>query len=88
MDVVLTAAEIAELDKQDPRTARDGGFQGLMVRLQQRVDRQTGQLTLTANDLRRIPMYAFDYEGGGWEDRLIGAFGRSLGPRLGRSAAP
>jgi hypothetical protein len=55
-----------------------------MVRFQRRVDRITGKLTLTASDLRRILMYAFDYKGGGWENQLIGAFGRSLGPRLGR----
>jgi hypothetical protein len=84
MDVLLTAAEIAELDKQDPVTASDGGYQSLLVSLQQRVDRGTGGLMLTADDLRRIPMYAFDYGNGGWEDRLVGAFGRSLGPRLGR----
>jgi len=84
MDVILTAAEIAELDKQDPATANDGGYQGLLVSLQHRINRATGQLKLTADDLRRIPTYAFDYGNGGWEDRLVGAFGRSLGPRLGR----
>ena len=84
MDVVLTAAEIVELDKQDPASAGDGGYQGLLVGLQQRIDRTSGRLTLTADDLRRIPMYAFDYGNGGWEDRLVAAFGRVLGPRLGR----
>lgn len=84
MDVVLNASEIAELDKQDPATAGDGGFQGLMVSLQKRVNRATGELRLTADDLRRIPMYAFDYRNGGWEDRLKRAFGRTLGPKLGR----
>jgi hypothetical protein len=85
MDVILTAAEIAELDKQDAATAADGGYQSLLVSLQQRVDRASGKLTLMADDLRRIPMYAFDYGNGGWEDRLVAAFGRTLGPRLGRS---
>lgn len=84
MDVVLNASEIAELDKQDPATASDGGFQGLMVSLQKRVNRATGELHLTSDDLRRIPMYAFDYRNGGWEDRLKRAFGRTLGPQLGR----
>jgi hypothetical protein len=84
MDVMLTPEEIAELDKQHPATASDGGYQSLLVSLQQRVDRSTGKLTLTADDLRRIPMYAFDYGNGGWEARLIAAFGRVLGPRLGR----
>ena len=84
MDVTLSADEIAELDKQDPATRGDGGFQSLMVSLQERVNRSTGELHLTADDLRRIPMYAFDYRNGGWEDRLKRAFGRTLGPKLGR----
>jgi hypothetical protein len=84
MDIVLTASEIAEIDKQDPRTKKDGGFQSLMVRLQGRIDRTSGQLRLTPSDLRRIPMYAFKYGNGGWEARLIAAFGRTLGRDLGR----
>lgn len=84
MIVILNGAEIAELDKQDPATAGDGGYQGLMISLQRRVDRATGELLLTDDDLRRIPMYAFDYGNGGWEDRLLRAFGRGLGSKLGR----
>ena len=84
MDVTLAASEIAEIDKQDPAKASDGGFQGLMVSLQKRIKRPSGRLKLTADDLRRIPMYAFDYENGGWEDRLKAAFSRTLGPNLGR----
>jgi hypothetical protein len=84
VDVTLNAAEIAEIDKQDPATASDGGFQGLMVSLQKRINRATGLLRLYPDDLQRIPMYAFDYKNGGWEDRLIRAFGRALGPNLGR----
>lgn len=84
MIVQLHASEIAEIDKQDPTTARDGGFQGLMVSLQRKIDRATGRIELTDDDLRRIPVYAFDYKNGGWEDRLIAAFSRTLGPKLGR----
>lgn len=83
-EVFLTKAEVAELDKQDPATRGDGGFQGLMVSLQEKVNRASGALLLTDDDLRRIPMYAFDYRNGGWEDRLIAAFGRTLGTKLGR----
>ncbi len=39
MDVNLKAVEVAELDKQDPATARNGGYQSLMVSLARRVDR-------------------------------------------------
>lgn len=82
--ITLNSAEIAEIDKQDPSTEKDGGFQSLMVGLQKRIERTTGRLSLTADDLRRIPMYAFDYKNGGWEDRLKKAFARSLGAQLGR----
>lgn len=82
MDVTLTPPEIAEIDKQDPATASDGGYQSLLVSLQSQIDRTTGQIHLTADDLRRIPMYAFKYGNGGWEGRLLGAFGRTLGPKL------
>jgi hypothetical protein len=88
MKVNLTAAEIAELDKQDPATASDGGFQHLMVSLAQRIDRSTKDLDLTPEDLKRIPQYAFDYRNGGWEDRLKAAFQRTLGPQLGRLNKP
>jgi hypothetical protein len=83
--VVLNSGEIQELMKQSPATASDGGFQALMVRLQSCIDVRTGELTLSATDLERIPRYAFDYNNGGWEDRLIRAFGRTLGPKLGRA---
>jgi PleD family two-component response regulator len=73
---------MVELDKQDPTTASDGGFQGLLVRFQKRIDRATGRLSLTLRDLQRIQMYAFKYGNGGWEDRLLRAFGRHLGSRL------
>ena len=71
--------------KQDPETAPDGGFQSLLVGLQKKIDPITGEVELSQDDLRRIPMYAFDYTNGGWETRLIRAFGRTLGPKLGRA---
>ncbi len=82
--VILTPEELAILDRQEPSTADDGGFQGLMVRLQHQVDRVTGTLDLDARALEQIPRYAFDYGNGGWETRLKGVFGRTLGETLGR----
>jgi hypothetical protein len=82
--VTLTPAEIALLDRQDPGTEQDGGWQGLLVRLQTNVDRESGELVLSDQDLEQIPRYAFDYKNGGWERRLVGAFSRTLGPTLGR----
>ncbi len=80
--VHLTPPEILILDRQDPSTGQDGGWQGLLTRLQRKVDRASGRLELDAQDLEQIPRYAFTYGNGGWEDRLLGIFGRTLGPRL------
>jgi hypothetical protein len=84
MRVVLTREELAKLDVQSPATKSNGGWQGLIVGLQQRVDRNTGELVLGTKDLERIPRYAYDYGQGGWENRLMFILGRSLGPSLGR----
>ena len=84
MRIVLTSAELAELDRQNPATKRNGGWQRLLVTLQERVNRTSRELILGGRDMERIPRYAFDYGNGGWEDRLMNIFGRSLGPNLGR----
>lgn len=82
--VTLNKAEIDELLLQDPKTKSDGGFQSLLVSLQERLNKTTGLLTLDETDLERIPKYAFDYKNGGWEERLKTIFQRTLGPKLGR----
>ena len=82
--VHLTPAEIQILDLQNPSSGSDGGWQGLLVRLREKVNRTTGRIDLDAQDLDQIPRYAFDYGNGGWEERLRGIFERTLGPRLGR----
>jgi hypothetical protein len=62
----------------------NGGFQQLLVNFRKRVDVKTGILALSEEHRERIARYAFDYGNGGWEDRLVAIFGRSLGPKLGR----
>jgi hypothetical protein len=84
MTVNLTSREIAELDKQNPATANNGGYQNFLVRLSRRCNSAGGELVLSISDLERIPRYAFDYGNGGWENRLKSIFGRALGPSLGR----
>jgi len=81
---VSTSQEIEALDRQSANTEQDGGFQGLLVKLQRQVDRRTSRIILYERDLERIARYAFDYGRGGWEDRLTTIFGRVLGPTLGR----
>lgn len=84
MTVKLRTDEIDLLNLQDFGTESDGGFQQLMVRLRCNLNQCTHQLTLSEQDLETIPRYAFDYKNGGWQNRLVGIFGRTLGSNLGR----
>ncbi len=77
----LNRDEIAELDRPVNGT---GGFESLLRRLQKQVNHATGEVKLTADDLAEIQRYAFDYDQGGFENRLLAIFGRVLGARLGR----
>ncbi|WP_308984963.1 hypothetical protein [Thalassobacterium sedimentorum] len=65
-------------------TGGDGGWQGLLIKLQLQFNTQNMHIELDDNDLERIQRYAFDYGNGGWETRLTGIFGRHLGQELGR----
>ena len=82
--LVLDDDEINALLEQDPATARDGGFQSLMVRLQENFRSGTQELRIEDKDLDDIQRYALDYNQGGWEERLMRIFRRNLGPTLGR----
>jgi len=83
MKVILTKSEMRSLFRQFIFTYNDGGFQRFLVELQDKIDTKTGEIDLTKRDLERIPRYAFKYGRGGWESRLVGAFGRVLGRQLG-----
>ena len=82
--VTLDPGEIEILDRQDPLTEKDGGFQRLLVDLQDSLNRKTGAVSLTDEQEEKIQRDAFDYKNGGWEDRLKGIFSRTLGESLGR----
>ncbi len=87
--VRLNPSEIAELDRQHPSTKAKGGWQGLLVNLQDMLDRKTGRLVLSVDALDRIRRCAFQYRRGGWQARLMRIFRRTLGPNLdGRSLKP
>jgi hypothetical protein len=79
MRIKLTVGELAELNKQRPETAADGGFQNYLPQLQYRANEDSGELEIGAEDLEKIPRYAFEYKNGGWEDRLKKIFSRTLG---------
>jgi hypothetical protein len=82
--VTLNPREIEILDRQDPVTETDGGFQNLLVDIQESLNRQTSELSLSDEQEEKIPRYALDYKNGGWENRLKGIFSRTLGDNLGR----
>ena len=84
MTITLTPEEREILFRQDPSTKDDGGWQRLLVTLQELTNEQTGEITIPPITLERIQRYAFDYGNGGWENRLTSVFGRILGPKLGR----
>lgn len=86
MNLILSGPEMAALFTQNPATKKDGGFQSLLVTLQEKCDSATGAITLTPRDRERIRMYAFKYGNGGWENRLVTAFGQHLGPKLDRES--
>jgi hypothetical protein len=82
--VTLNQGEMEILFRQDPSTKSEGGWQSLLVTLQECTDRATGQCEIATTVLPRIGQYAFDYGNGGWETRLTGIFERTLGSKLGR----
>lgn len=77
----LNADEIAELDRPANGV---GGFQSFIRRLQSQVNHATATIKVTGDDVAEIQHYAFDFEQGGFQDRLLFIFSRVLGPKLGR----
>jgi hypothetical protein len=81
MLIELSQQEKCLLFKQDPASKDKGGFQGLLVNLQSQTD-SAGRLFLTNSILAKIQRYAFHYGNGGWENRLMSIFSRTLGQNL------
>lgn len=80
--VTLNESELEILYRQKSSEKKKGGWQSLLVTLQELTNEETGEITLPAIILEKISRYAFDYQQGGWEDRLRGIFQRTLGPAL------
>jgi hypothetical protein len=78
----LNHSEAEVLLGVDQATRSNGGFQSLLCKLQDQLDRGTLEITLSDSDLERIHRYAFDYGNGGWEGVLMSVFQRTLGRRL------
>ena len=78
--VVLTGPEMNLLFRQ--QRTRSGGFQNLMLSLQELTDRETGRITIPQRLRERVRRYAYNYGQGGWENRLVEIFSRTLGKGL------
>jgi MinD-like ATPase involved in chromosome partitioning or flagellar assembly len=81
--VDLKPEEHRALFEQNPGSRSGGGFQALLVSLQEKVKAES-RIELSVQDRERIARYAHDYKSGGWQGRLRKIFGRSLGENLGR----
>ncbi len=80
--VTINEEEREILYRQEPSSKLDGGWQRLLVTLQELTNEANGEITIPPIILERIQRYAFSYGNGGWEDRLKSIFGRTLGDRL------
>ena len=76
--IQLSKDDLTALNKQDPATAGDGGFQGLLVKLQGQIDPRTNELRLNDTDVQRIRRYSVQYGDGGWQGRLLRVFVNKL----------
>jgi hypothetical protein len=66
----------------DPASRSEGGFQRLLLTLQDNTDPNTKILVLPVHLIEKINRYAFDYGQGEWERTLKRIFSRSLGDGL------
>ena len=82
IDITLNSKEVVDLLKQDPGPEKDSGWQGLLLGLQKRLNKTTGDITITAADVEQIRRYTFHYAQVGWQNHLLSVFGRTLGPTL------
>jgi hypothetical protein len=80
----LNDDEFDALMQQDPESRSEGGFQSLLVTLQDNTDPHTKILVLPVHLIERIKRCAFNYGQGGWENTLKRIFSRSLGESLDR----
>ena len=78
MTIYLNQEEMSSLFSQDSSTKSDGGFQNLLVRLQEKTNIFTGKIILSLEDIIDIFLYSSIYGSGGWENTLKQVFGRTL----------
>jgi len=80
--IVLDQSEMDNLFRQDEAERDKGGFQSKFVHFQTRMDKSTGDLPLTDEDLDWIQRHGSHPEKGGWQRRVRRIFVRTLGERF------
>jgi hypothetical protein len=78
MIVVLNQGEMSELFRQDAAGREGGGWQRRIVSFQERLNKTTGELSLTADDIDWIRRHGSHPEKGSWQRWLNGAFERHI----------
>ena len=78
MFVTLNQDEISELFKQDEAKRGGGGWQSRLVKFQQMVNKTTGELSLTDDDVAWIKKYGSHPEDGSWQKWIRRAFERHI----------
>ena len=73
--VRLSKEELTELMRQNPTTAKRGGFQRMLVSMQIRINRTTRELELSENEMAQILRYGRTPKKGGWQTRIRKIFG-------------
>jgi site-specific DNA-methyltransferase (adenine-specific) len=76
--VRLNAEETAELFRQDAARRDGGGWQSRIVAFQQRLNKTTGELALTEDDVSWIKTYGPRPGDGSWQRSLNAAFSRHI----------
>jgi hypothetical protein len=78
MLVILNQSEMAELFKQDESRRDGGGYQRRIVSFQERLNKSTGELTLTDDDVAWIKRHGSHPEIGSWQKWIKAAFERHI----------
>ncbi len=78
MRIELSSSQISLLKKVKPSERRKGGFQSLIVGLQEKVDKKDHTIDLSGKDIGRINRYANKYRNGGWQTYLRRIFSGSI----------
>jgi site-specific DNA-methyltransferase (adenine-specific) len=78
MRVILNAHEMEQLFRQIGSQQQDAAWQRKLVSLQERLNKTTGELVLSADDLRWIREHASPSANGSWHKWFTAAFGRQI----------